>query len=447
MYSDETSGGTSLATSNAPADRKDKAPNRPVRPLADMPSPTAQKAEGEAEGRGHFFGLHFPTFVRACQLGINHAVTYLILARGTQADNRTTTWSTNSVESHTRLSRIKARACISEMIESKLIEHVGGTKNRPVRTLFPSPVPKSVNANGDTLDDESEAIMRDLPLRDAGRTETLISKLTEMAKDGWVEEIDGQWHTSKDVMITRPKTELTWLPNSLVDGLEGRVPPIEILRQTQCPWTLCLLVALYSHQELTFSQGISHSVLYEKYTRKKLGEFREFDHYEFTRDDTTVSEFAKIVHLFENSPSGRPLAEQFFEAIDLLCRLGLVSFIPHLFDGPDGEVMFPLVHRRDGADCTAAEGELFDAVQAASKALEPFDPYSSPKGDSDANEVIGVLIQNHMKKVQVRGIARLRHRPRTTVTANWLAQSERWKEWADFYQNLNREIRLSKVRA
>ena len=445
MKREVPSGGASTATHKHPNFSGNNSPDRRVRPVADIPSPTLESDEGETQGRGHFFGLHFPTFLEACKLGMNHAVSYLILARGTQADNRTTTWSTNAVEKKSLISRPKAKECISDLTERKLVEHVGGTKHRPVRALFAPPEPAFGNRAGEILDSEGEAIMRKMPLAVKGQTKRLTAKLEQLATDGWITKGADYWQPTKDVMLIRAKADLTWLPNSLVDGISGQNSPVELLRQTQDVWTLCLLISLYKHHELTFSQGISHDTLLETYTRKKTGEFREFDMFEFCRDGPRVVADSDLVRNFEESPSERDALSQFFEAIDLLKRLGLVTFVPHLLDGPEGEILFPLVEPQKGADVTEAEGKLFEAVDAAATSLERMKGY--PTAKRAANSPIKVLVQNHIGKAQVRGIARMRHRPRTMVTAEWMAQSERWDQWTSLYERLDRDIRLAKVLA
>lgn len=414
-----------------------------VRPLADMPSPTTDGGQSAQEGRGHFFGLHFPSFITACQLGMNHAIAYLILARGTQGDNRTSTWSTNSVESYTRISRNKARNCINELIEECIIERVGGTKHRPVRTLFPLPTPRHVNRYGDVLGSEDEKFMHDLPCREDRLTKRLKASLDRLSQDGWVEFADGVWSPDQTVKLRPPRAELTWLPNSLVDGLEGATSPVELVRQTQNVWTLALLVALYNQHELTFSQGVPHDILVEEYTRKNMAEYREFEAFQFTRTQPAVAPNSDIVTLFENSASKRTPTEQFFAAYDVLNRLGLVAFIPHLFDGPEGEVLFPMAEPRDGADVTEAEGRLFNAVIRAAFALDRRNRRDAVPAQGKGS--FKILVQDHMRKAQLRGIARLRHRPRTMVTAEWLAQSERWEEWTKFYEDLRAEIRTSEA--
>ena len=65
-----------------------------------------------SKGQGDFFAVDRRAWARACSLGINTAVTYLMLARGTSADNRTSTWSVQAIEKYTSVSRGRAQAAI-----------------------------------------------------------------------------------------------------------------------------------------------------------------------------------------------------------------------------------------------------------------------------------------------------------------------------------------------
>src|SRR4051812_29531103 len=47
---------------------------------------------------GIFFAIDNRLWERVCALGLNEAVAYLVQARGTGRDNRTTTWSVEAIE-------------------------------------------------------------------------------------------------------------------------------------------------------------------------------------------------------------------------------------------------------------------------------------------------------------------------------------------------------------
>jgi hypothetical protein len=67
------------------------------------------------KGQGDFFAIDRRAWARACSLNINPAVAYLVLARGTGADNRTSTWSVQAIEKYTSISRGRAQAALKTL--------------------------------------------------------------------------------------------------------------------------------------------------------------------------------------------------------------------------------------------------------------------------------------------------------------------------------------------
>jgi hypothetical protein len=74
---------------------------------------------------GEFFAIDRRTWARVCALGLNPAVTYLVLARFTGRTNRTTAASVHAVETHTSISRGRARAAIDKLIAAGLATRYG----------------------------------------------------------------------------------------------------------------------------------------------------------------------------------------------------------------------------------------------------------------------------------------------------------------------------------
>src|SRR5215831_3956229 len=65
----------------------------------------------------------------ASQLGMNEPVVYLVQARGTGRDNRTTTWSVESIERYTGISRHRAAAAVKNLQAKGFTRLLrGGTK-------------------------------------------------------------------------------------------------------------------------------------------------------------------------------------------------------------------------------------------------------------------------------------------------------------------------------
>ena len=78
----------------------------------DIPTATVTKAK---DGRGGFFAVDRRAWHLVSGLGLNQAIAYLIMVRGTGGDNRTTRWSTNAVRKYTRIARSRSYAAIEAL--------------------------------------------------------------------------------------------------------------------------------------------------------------------------------------------------------------------------------------------------------------------------------------------------------------------------------------------
>lgn len=81
-----------------------------------------------------FFAIGKAEWARACALGLNPAVSFLVLARGTGRDNITTGWSAEAVASHTGMAWRRARDAIAAL-ESDKLATVTKLGTRPSRKL------------------------------------------------------------------------------------------------------------------------------------------------------------------------------------------------------------------------------------------------------------------------------------------------------------------------
>jgi DNA-binding transcriptional ArsR family regulator len=80
---------------------------------------------------GNIFAIDKRAWAAACSLGMNAAVAYLVLARGTGGDQRTVGWSVNAIENKTGIGRPNARKAIERLIAAGLVrKDRGGTKPR-----------------------------------------------------------------------------------------------------------------------------------------------------------------------------------------------------------------------------------------------------------------------------------------------------------------------------
>jgi hypothetical protein len=226
--------------------------------------PADRKARG-------FFSIDRGAFRCAAIGGLNSAIAYLVMARGTGPDNRTTQWSVNAIEKYTGISRLNAKKAVADLLDRGIWKKTR-EGNHPIYEAVPgneipdgpfTGVERAAIAairHGEAVRDESKAAVEALKARGiirernaGGRKQTLF-ELDETAITALVEPLS------------------IWLPNALVDGAASEVPPIELIRQTRSLPALRLLVELYEVQFLPIFGGIPREMLWGEFERLKVGE-------------------------------------------------------------------------------------------------------------------------------------------------------------------------------
>lgn len=84
-----------------------------------------------------FFIVDRDVFLQACELGMNAAVSYLVMARGTQGNNRTTKWSANSIADRAGMTRPRATSAIGDLISVGIVELVAAGARPHYRLRLP----------------------------------------------------------------------------------------------------------------------------------------------------------------------------------------------------------------------------------------------------------------------------------------------------------------------
>ncbi|WP_146648238.1 hypothetical protein [Labilithrix luteola] len=79
---------------------------------------------------GEFFAIDRKEWARACGVGLNEAVAYLVLARFSGPNNATTSASTNAVETYTGIARSRAKKAIASLVTTGLLKQTK-TGSRP----------------------------------------------------------------------------------------------------------------------------------------------------------------------------------------------------------------------------------------------------------------------------------------------------------------------------
>lgn len=176
--------------------------------------------------QGNFFAVGLGEFVEACELGMNPAVSLLVLARGTGRDNATTSWSALSVWENTGMARRRAKVAIETLIENKIVD---------LLEIKAGKFPKY--------------------------------KISKPEDD--------------DLLL--------WLPNELIDGAANEAAPITKIRETGDIDLLEKFVRLYGVQDLDGDGGIPRNVAWATFDREKICPIGHFVLYGFSGESTKAS--------------------------------------------------------------------------------------------------------------------------------------------------------------
>ena len=333
---------------------------------------------------------------------VGHAAAYLVLARGTGADNMTTSWSANAIETYTGISRANSKAYIDDLVRLGIISKSFRTPTLPQYML---------NRSSDIAD---------------------ISEHVHWVPKG--EKLD--------------KPEMIWLPNSLVDGLGREIAPVELLRQTQNLDAMRLFVNLYYEHRLDVHCGVdwrSNTGLSFRWQREKITENGQYCIWAFSLPDLLLKGTAsfwcdhlgKFSHL-SHAQRIELISEKtktYRSAIATLHSLGLIEVVPHLIDSDQdsGEIICPIpIPGRIGEP---GEQEIHAAAWRAADALMP--DWAKVKAE---NSPIVVPVLNHFRSVTVVGIIRMKYRPQTEATAQWLSNADKWEMMAMNFEKIAEKV-------
>lgn len=378
---------------------------------------------------GNFFAVDRQCWAKACEDGMNDAVAYLVLARGTGRDQRTTSWSVNAVEKYTGISRGRAKTAIDRLQTSGLFRALR-KGSHPRYEIQPW---SEVIAPGIKLSPAQIALIEtvsagDQPTsRQAYTVDTLVNRgVLKRNAGGTVELRSPEW---------------IWLPNEFVTGAADEIPPLELLRQTQDVMALRLCVDLYFSQNLVEDGGISRRIASFAYDRFEIGHQGQYDIWGFKRglmhvswNETTLPHKRDESDLTkEERDAGENEGIDFFRRTNLLTDISLVELIPHLVesDDDDAELIHPVWI--ENLDSESLESRLGLAAHKAGAAMltKPQRSWAASKG------LFLVPVPRHFTRVQVIGIARLRYRPKTRLTSAWWADRQTSGEgWVRRYSEL-----------
>jgi len=292
--------------------------------------------------KGNFFAVGGDEFATASKLGMNPAVAFLVMARGTQADNATTAWSALACFNHSGMARRRAQTAIGALIDAGLV-HVLREGKKPLYRLKKP-------------DDDKRLI---------------------------------------------------WLPNEIIDGAGGEIPPITRLRETDRLDLLQVFILLYGLQDLDNDGGIPRKFARSRYTRTKVCDVGHMTLYGFKPDATT----ATACGIFEryHKQKDEDGNQGAWIALTPLSNMGLIEHRVYMAESDDDES--ELIYPFNEATKSAVASLLYS--------LEGNGAYGFVQKATDYDDV--GLAPQHIKKATMIGLYRMKYRPKTGKTGRWWA--------------------------
>jgi hypothetical protein len=321
-----------------------------------------------------------------------------------------------AIETYTGISRSRAHDAVSVLIKDSVVRKLReGT--RPKYELLPCQLVPGTDPRPSLGSAQQSAVEK--ALQGKKRTGWNKARVADAVKNGWlIDHGDGRYSAAP-----RPDADpdWIWLPNEIVTSAAEETSPIELVRQGQDPMTLRLLVDLYHAQNLREDGGINRKITWQEYDRVKVGQQGPFDVWGF--DPTNI--YANCVgpavchwrdELTDNEKKAGKTPAGFFRRMHQLSDLGLIEWVPYLFesDEPDAEI----IHAVGSGGSDSLEDRIGFAAGEAARAM--LNDQQLQYVDSVGPRLVPVL--RHLANVQMIGIARLRYRPHTRMTAAW------WKE-------------------
>ena len=383
-----------------------------------------------------FFSVDRGAFRCAAAGGLNSAIAYLIMARGTGPDNHTTQWSANAIEKYTGISRPSAKRAVTDLLDRGIWK-----KTREGKHPIYQAVPGNEIPCGPFTAVEQEvvaAIRHGEPLPQGDPIEAFEA----LKAKGFIQATGGggrkqALRVNEEAVAALAEPVPVWLPNSLVDGAADEVPPIELIRQTRSLPALRLLVEFYEVQFLPIFGGIPREMLQAEFDRLRVGERGPFIVWGF-REKHCIGSYRLARPFFtgktELGDDGTRYDEgwdgSFWPAVETLTTLGLVVRVGMLLDGDDPEP--EIIHSYGVNGGEPAERELARIAHEAAAAMMSDEQLWRAEMEGYPHLV---PVQKHIAHAALVEVFRLRYRPHTSASAAWYAQmKESTAEWLARYQ-------------
>jgi hypothetical protein len=360
---------------------------------------------------GHFFAIDRRSWAAVTALGLNPAVAYIVMACGTGKDNRSTAWSVDAVRRHGGLTLLRSQAAVRLLGDQGFLRLTNDGGRRPRYDLLPAKDIAATNVSRKPPESEWERCLLE-QVRSGKKIRKKDTYFTDrLVTAGWLVGSAGAGYAIADAPDERP--QWLWLPNSLVLGAGNERPPLRRAREIQDVLALRLLVDLYDGENLAEDGGVSRRFIYEKYDRFEVGNWGEYVVWGFRRGTRYVTWHGfTLCHQRSDKPQGERGCD-FFPRLETLTSLGLVEWVGMLTEGEEADAQ-PL-HPLTAPDPEGIEAQIGTAAREAAELMVT----PSQLAWARTQSLQLVPVPRHFKNVQLFGMARLRYRPQTQLTAAW----------------------------
>jgi len=213
----------------------------------------------------------------------------------------------------------------------------------------------------------------------------------------------------------------------------GEESPVRRIRSAGDVWALRLLVDLYHAQNLRDDGGISPHILRQSYERKLVGQRGIFTVWAFRRTGHALYWRGPLAaHRFRPTVKGKD--HPVWDNIWQLCRSGLLTFVPHLWesDSEQAEVIHAYGIRGIGGE--QVEIEVGEAAHQAGLRMALEERVMRAR----LEEYSWVApIKSSLPDAHLIGVGRLTYRPHTKRTSEWFAElKENAPRWTQHYQEM-----------
>jgi hypothetical protein len=388
--------------------------------------------------KGLFFATDRRIWPRVTALGMNEAVAYLVLAQGTGRNHRATSWSANSLKTYAGISWERGKAAIEKLIEHGFIRRAEThtrTKPRYELATFAEWSRTEATRQHAVLDYFERDVLVRLGKGEQPSTKSQRKRAESLLERGILIRDRQSHYRLPEAPTSDPSEHLIWLPNTIVTGTKsGEESPVRRLRAAGDLWALRLFVELYYAHNLRDDGGIAPQVLCTPFDRQRVGQQGAYTVWGFKEKGRWTCWRGPLA-AHQHRPKANPdAAHPVWESVNLLQRLGLLSFIPHIFENrsAQAEIIHPYGIGTGGEE--PIETEIGSAADAAAR-LMCLPSKLDAAEDEGYRHYCPVL--HTQPDAQMVGIARLRYRPHTRRTATWYAElQECASDYVDLYDKL-----------